>query len=115
VFDGHRLLSAKMCGEMCRPQLSSQVLARSNLEASAGTSFGLGFGIYDDRHLANTPVPAGSLFWNGAAGTCCWVDPHHAVTAVVMTQLLENDGDRLDRLLHREVYDDDGMSRTSGP
>ena len=115
TFGGHRLLSAEMCGEMCRPQLSAQVLARSNLEASAGTGFGLGLGIYDDRHLANTPVPAGSLFWNGAAGTCCWFDPHHEVTAVVMTQLLENDGNRLDRLLHGEVYDEDRMLRTSGP
>jgi len=115
TIGGRCFLSTKMCAELCRPQLNSQVLARSKLEASAGTGFGLGLGIYEDRRLADTPVPAGSLFWNGAAGTCCWIDPHQDLTAVVMTQLLENDAHRLDRLLHREVYDEDGRLRASAP
>lgn len=117
MLDGRRYLSAEMHVELCRSQLSPQVLAPSNLEVSAGTGFGLGLGIYENGPLANTPVPAGSLFWNGAAGTCCWIDPHQDVTGVVMTQLLENDSYRLDRLLHREVYDDDGLLRvsTKGP
>jgi CubicO group peptidase (beta-lactamase class C family) len=114
VSDGHRFLSAKMYAQLCRAQLSPQALAGSSLEVSAGTGFGLGLGIYQDRSAANTTVPSGSLFWNGAAGTCCWIDPHHDITAVVMTQLLENDAHRLDRLLHAEIYDADGRLRAAG-
>ncbi len=108
---GHRYISEEMHGQLCRSQLRPQILAPSSLEASMGTAFGLGLGIYVDRHLANTPVPAGSLFWNGAAGTCCWIDPRQDVTGVIMTQLLDNDSYRLDRLLHREVYTEDGLLR----
>ena len=111
TLDGRRYLSADMHAQMCRAQLSPQVMAPSNLEASPGTGFGLGLGIYEDSILAQTPVPVGSLFWNGAAGTCCWIDPRHDLTCVVMTQVLENDSFRLDRLLHRELYDGDGALR----
>jgi CubicO group peptidase (beta-lactamase class C family) len=115
TLGGHRFLSPQMCVELCRPQLGPEVLAPSNLEVSAGTGFGLGLGIYENRQLANTPVAAGSLFWNGAAGTCCWIDPRHDLTAVVMTQLLENDSHRLDRLMHRGIYDDEGELRLPEP
>ena len=112
---GQQFLSPATCAELCRPQLGPEVLAPSNLEVSAGTGFGLGLGIYENKHLANTPVAAGSLFWNGAAGTCCWIDPRHDLSAVVMTQLLENDSDRLDRLMHREIYAGDGELGLPGP
>jgi len=108
---GQRFLSQRMHAELCCPQLSPEVLAPSNIEVSAGTGFGLGLGIYENKHLANTPVPAGSLFWNGAAGSCCWIDPRHDLSVVVMTQLLENDTDRLDRLMHREIYDENSQLR----
>lgn len=108
---GQRFLSPGMFAQLCRPQLGPEVLAPSNLEVSAGTGFGLGLGIYENSRLANTPVAAGSLFWNGAAGSCCWIDPRHDLKGVVMTQLLENDTDRLDRLMHREIYDADGELR----
>lgn len=108
---GQRFLSPALCAQLCRPQLSPEVLAPSNLEVSPGTGFGLGLGIYENKRLANTPVAAGSFFWNGAAGSCCWVDPRHDLSAVIMTQLLENDTDRLDRVMHREIYDPDGELR----
>ena len=111
TLSGQRFLSPGMYVELCRPQLAPEVLAPSNLEVSAGTGFGLGLGIYEHNRLANTPVAAGSLFWNGAAGTCWWIDPRHDLSAVVMTQLLENDTDRLDRLMHREIYDEDSQLR----
>jgi len=108
---GQRFLSPGMYAELVRPQVSPEALAPSNLEVSAGTGFGLGLGIYQNSRLANTTVAAGSFFWNGAAGTCWWIDPRHELSAVVMTQLLENDTDRLDRLMHREIYDENSQLR----
>ncbi|MBS0419680.1 MAG: beta-lactamase family protein [Proteobacteria bacterium] len=106
-----RFLSPALWAQLCKSQLSPQVLAPSTIEVSAGTGFGLGLGIYENQQLANTPVASGSLFWNGAAGSCCWIDPRHDLSVVVMTQLLENDTDRLDRLMHREMYDEDSQLR----
>jgi CubicO group peptidase (beta-lactamase class C family) len=81
------------------------------LRAGGACGVGLGLGIYQNSRLANTTVAAGSFFWNGAAGTCWWIDPRHELSAVVMTQLLENDTDRLDRLMHREIYDENSQLR----
>jgi len=77
----------------------------------AGLGFGLGFSVTLDPAAAQLSGSAGEYSWNGAAGTCWWIDPRHELSAVVMTQLLENDTDRLDRLMHREIYDENSQLR----
>ena len=104
-FGGRRYLSPATVAEMSLPQVTDDALGASTMDVSKGTGFGLGLGIFRDEELAQTPVAPGSLFWGGAASTHFWIDPKHELAAVVMTQVLDNDADRLDRAVHRQIYE----------
>lgn len=110
-FEGVRLLAPNTVKMMRQDQIGDTPALgrRAATFPRPGVGFGLGFGVITDQGLSGTPLPAGSYFWGGAAGTFFWVDPGNDLTAVFMMQLLPEDtGLRTDMwtLTYQAIVDD---------
>ena len=52
--------------------------------------FGLGFSVVTRKNPPNTLDSVGNYGWSGAAATTFWIDPEEDLTALLMTQLMNN-------------------------
>lgn len=52
--------------------------------------FGLGFSVVTRKDPPNTLDSVGNYGWSGAAATTFWIDPEEDLTALLMTQLMNN-------------------------
>lgn len=85
--------------------------ARSNLlprgvVAEGGLEFGAGMGLVSSGYAEADGMPAGSVFWGGAAGTFMWIDPVNKLSVVLMTQFVPSRAYRLWSELRTAIYAD---------
>lgn len=94
-LDGVRLLAPNTVAMMRHNQIGDTptVGGREPTFPGPGVGFGLGFGMITDQALSGMPLPAGSYFWGGAAGTIFWIDPKNELIAIFMMQVLPEDMD----------------------
>lgn len=83
-LNGVRILSPQVIRYMTRDHLGSL-----DLTMGGGLGFGLGFGVIEDAVAAGFMNSEGSIFWDGAAATLWWADPHEDLVVVAMTQFLD--------------------------
>ncbi len=110
-LDGVRLLAPNTVAMMRHNQIGDTptVGRRTPTFPRSGVGFGLGFAMITDQALSGMPLPEGSYFWGGAAGTFFWVDPKNDLTAIFMMQVLPEDtGLRKDMwsLTYQAISDD---------
>ena len=96
-LEGVRVLSPKTIQLMTMDHLPATVKPGTsgeappvNLGASAGSGFGLGFGIVTDVPKNGVIGSVGEYSWSGAAGTVFWVDPVEEIVVVGMVQLMQS-------------------------
>ena len=80
THDGERILKSETVREMTHNQLAG--MGRS--AAIAGSSFGLGVAITENR--SNKGPHSGAYWWGGLAGTGFWVDPEEGLIGIFMIQ-----------------------------
>ncbi|OQP61253.1 serine hydrolase [Niastella vici] len=91
---------------MSTNQLSDTITKRMWLPSKGQVGFGIDFAV-------RTKLPAtkeenngtvGEFFWDGAASTLFWVDPHNDLTAVLFTQLMPFDKVKLHKSFRDAIY-----------
>ncbi|MBE0696320.1 MAG: beta-lactamase family protein [Anaerolineaceae bacterium] len=90
-LDGERILSPHTVARMASSHLPPELLPYIvDGLPSPGMGFGLGFGVVMDGALSGGPLTNGTFHWGGAASTSFFIDPREQLTAVLMTQVLNN-------------------------
>lgn len=77
------LLPSELIEEMAKDQTGGKALA-----GMPGAGFGLGFAILRTPDLANSPLSAGSWWWDGVYGHSWFVDIEREVSVVALTNTL---------------------------
>ena len=101
ALNGARILAPRTVALMTHNQIGS-------LHSPNGTGFGLGFQT-TDRVGSNGLDPVNSYGWAGAYGSMYRVDPHAAITILLMIQLLPQNtdlGQRYPTLVHQAFVDE---------
>jgi CubicO group peptidase (beta-lactamase class C family) len=80
VYDGKRLLSKHTIRMMTINQLGE-------IDIHNEDSFGLGFGVVNEKSSAQGPAPVGSFSWGGIYSTNFWVDPQEKVVGLFYKQM----------------------------
>jgi CubicO group peptidase (beta-lactamase class C family) len=78
---GAPILQAETVARMMQPQIGD---LRVDMR-DPGWSFGYGWSVLKDPHLAATPHQAGTLQWGGVYGHSWFVDPAAGLTVLGMT------------------------------
>ena len=107
-FGGHRLLAPRTVEMMRTNHLLEEPLQTMQFGSGTGTGrgrgFGLDFSIVMDAAAAGDPLPDGSYWWYGAAGTWFWIDPVSDLTFIGMIQNFGATSAEIRGLSHNLVY-----------
>lgn len=91
---------------MSTNQLSDTITKRMWLPSKGRVGFGIDFAVRTQppaNKEENNGV-VGEFFWDGAASTMFWIDPHNDLTAVLFTQLMPFDRVKLHKSFRDAVY-----------
>ena len=107
-FGGQRLLSPRTVEMMRTNHLLEEPLQTMQFGSGTGTGrgrgFGLDFSIVMDAAAAGDPLPDGSYWWYGAAGTWFWIDPVSDLTFIGMIQNFGATSAEIRGVSHNLVY-----------
>ena len=105
---GQRLLSPRTVEMMRTNHLLEEPLATMQSGTGTGTGrgrgFGLDFSVVMDAAAAGDPLPDGTYWWYGAAGTWFWIDPVSDLTFIGMIQNFGSSSAEIRGLSHNLVY-----------
>ena len=105
---GQRLLSPRTVEMMRTNHLLEEPLATMQSGTGTGTGrgrgFGLDFSVVMDAAAAGDPLPDGTYWWYGAAGTWFWIDPVSDLTFIGMIQNFGSSSAEIRWLSHNLVY-----------
>ena len=89
-----RILKPETVKLMATNQLSDTVSQRMWLPSKGQVGFGIDFAVRlrPPSSAAENNGVVGEFFWDGAASTLFWVDPVHALTAVLFVQVMPFNG-----------------------
>jgi CubicO group peptidase (beta-lactamase class C family) len=89
-----RILKPETVKLMATNQLSDTVSQRMWLPSKGQVGFGIDFAVRlrPPSTAAENNGVVGEFFWDGAASTLFWIDPVHALTAVLFVQVMPFDG-----------------------
>lgn len=92
-LDGHRILSkdtARLIYENAVPD-QAMPIGEHGYWAGSGWSLG-GFNLVMDPSAYSFPVSAGTIWWDGSAGTRYFIDPTQGIITVIMAQVSPSRG-----------------------
>lgn len=106
TLDGVQVLKPETVALMATNHLPDSVTERSWLAGKGRVGFGIDFAV----RVAPAETPeenngvVGEFFWDGAASTLFWVDPHNDLAAVLFVQLFPFDPIKLHKKFRDAVY-----------
>jgi len=106
-LDGVRILASETVHLMATNHLSETITERSWLPNKGHVGFGIDFAVRlgPPTSADENPGVVGEFFWDGAASTLFWVDPHTDMVAVLFVQLFPFDRIGLHRSFRGAVYE----------
>ncbi len=95
-LDGYRVIKPETLASMTTNQIGTR-------SALGLFKYGLGFGLVFAPSANGAPPVLNRYFWAGLYSTNFWVDPHHNLVAVLMTQVLPTFHGGAERVLQQVV------------
>ncbi len=105
-LDGVQVLKPETVALMATNHLPDSVTERSWLPGKGRVGFGIDFAVRvapAESAEENNGV-VGEFFWDGAASTLFWIDPHNDLAAVLFVQLFPYDPIKLHKKFRDAVY-----------
>ncbi|MBC6443652.1 MAG: beta-lactamase family protein [Rhodobacteraceae bacterium] len=112
TYKGERLLGAKTVDFMWRNHLAGDIASMGPSsfaeQPMEGVGFGLGGAVMLNPGRARTPGSVGDFSWGGIGSTFFWIDPFHALSVLLFTQLAPSSSyparPQLKALVHGALY-----------
>ena len=104
-----RVLDCATVKLMSTDAMPKEVTDKSWLPSKGQVGFGIDFAvrIAPPKDAAESSGAVGEFFWDGAASTLFWVDPHNDIAAVLFTQMRPFDRVHLHKTFRDAVYKND--------
>ncbi len=99
-LDSAKILKPSTVRLMATDHLDARVTSRNFLPSKGSVGFGFDFAVRvsQPQNSRESRGAVGEFFWDGAASTLFWVDPHNQLAAVFFVQTMPFDGS-----LHRDI------------
>ena len=92
-LDGHRILSAETAQLIYENAVPDQAMPIGERGYWAGSGWTLGgFNLVMDPTAYSFPVSAGTIWWDGSAGTRYFIDSSQGIITVIMAQVSPSRG-----------------------